>query len=172
MKKSIACSFSLLLTLLCAIAATAQSPANAQLTPEDKAATAKIAQMLEASEQTYTKTSDGIWVVKFKGNHRPDIAVVTIYAKGMLIFVAGVAEKGEFKPSLELMQKLLGLNDSMDRVKVMIDERGDIALRLDLTLRVVDQQEFNANLEQISAAADETYGVVKPFLLAPKRATK
>ena len=169
MKKTISLAF--VLMLLCATIASAQTAAAPSAA--DKAATAKVVQLLEGSGHGYTKAKDGVWVVNFKGNQLPEFAVITIYSAGMLIFVATVAEKAEFKPAPELLQKLLNLNDSLDRVKIGINGKdGDAFVRIDLSLRVVDQTEFKTNLEQISAAVDETYVVVKPFLLAPKKAAK
>ena len=157
------------LMLLCATVASAQ---NAVPAAADKAAATKIVQLLEGSGHSYTKAKEGVWVIKYEGKQLSQFSVITIYAEGMIIFVATVAEKAEFKPAPDLLQKLLGLNDSLDRVKVGIDKDGDVIVRIDLSLRVVDQPELNANLEQISAAVDETYAVVKPFLLAPKKAAK
>jgi mRNA-degrading endonuclease HigB of HigAB toxin-antitoxin module len=160
--------FLIVALLLCNVAASAQN--NPIVT--DKAVTTKIVQFLEASGQGYTKAQDGIWVVKFKGNQLAEISVITFAIQDMLIFIATVAEKAEYKAAPELLQKLLLLNDNFDRIKVGIDKDGDIFTRVDLSLRLLDQKEFNANLEQMAAAADETFGVVKPFLAAPKKPVK
>lgn len=169
MKKLFSLTTALCLLLLSVVCASAQTQNQAANSAADKAALAKVVQMLEASGQTYAKAKDGVWVVKFKGNQLPEISVITIYSQNMLIFVSTVVEKADYKPTPELMQKLLNLNDDFDRVKVGIDsEDGDIFVRIDLTLRVVDQTEFNANLEQISAAVDEVYGAIKPLLPAKK----
>ena len=171
MKKLFPLALAMSFLLLGGVCASAQTPNQAANPAADKAALAKVVQMLEASTQTYAKAKDGVWVVKFKGNQLPEISVITIYSQNMLIFVSTVAEKADYKPTPELMQKLLNLNDDFDRVKVGIDsEDGDIFVRIDLTLRVVDQTEFNANLEQISAAVDEVYGAIKPLLSAKKPA--
>jgi Putative bacterial sensory transduction regulator len=171
MQKNLSLTFVLVVTLLCATIASAQTAAAPAAA--DKAATAKIVQLLEGSGHGYTKAKDGVWVIKYEGKQLSEFAVVTLYAEGMVIFVATVAEKAEYKPAPELLQKLLHLNDNLDRVKVGIDDKdGEIFVRIDLTLRITDLEEFKANLEQISAAVDETYVVVKPFLLAPKKAAK
>ena len=171
MKKALLlCNTFLLVTLVCAPAwAQAQKP-DAPTAVQDKAAAAKVVQLLEGSGHSYTKAKDNVWVIKFKGNQREEIPVIIIYAENMLILVSVVAEKAEIKVSPDMMQKLLKLNDHLDRVKVGIDnEDDDVFVRIDLSLRVVDEQEFKANLEQISAAADETYAALKPFLVAPKK---
>ncbi len=170
MQKYLSLTFVLVVTLLCATLTSAQTAAPSAA---DKAATAKVVQLLEGSGHGYTKAKDGVWVIKYEGKQLSEFAVVTLYVEGMVIFVATVAEKAEFKPAPELLQKLLHLNDTLDRVKVGIDDKdGEIFVRIDLTLRITDLEEFKANLDQISAAVDETYVVVKPFLLAPKKAAK
>jgi hypothetical protein len=136
----------------------------------DKAASAKVLQLLESTGLGYTKAQGSVWVVKYKGEQLAEFPVIIIYSQDMLILVSVVAEKKDYKLTPELMQKLLGLNDDLDRVKVGIDkDDGDLFVRIDLTLRVVDETEFKANLDQISAAVDETYAALKPFLTTPKK---
>lgn len=167
MNQTFSLPLALSLLLCCAVTAAAQTPAPSAA---DKAAHAKIVQLLEGSGHAYTKAKDGVWVVPFKGNNLAEISVITLYAENMLIFVATAASKTEVKLTPELLQKLLTLNDALDRVKVGIDKSdGDIFVRIDLSLRIVDAQEFKANLEQISAAVDETYAALKPFLLKPAK---
>lgn len=140
----------------------------------DKASATKIVQMLEESGHAYGKAADNVWTVKFRGNTLDDIAVLTIGHEGMLILVSVVAEKKDFKASPELMAKLLQLNDDYDRIKVGIDKEGDMFVRVDLTLRVTDSQEFKLNVEQVSAATDEIATMIKPYLVAApaKKAVK
>jgi hypothetical protein len=171
MQKNLLAALVLALTLLCATTASAQTAAApAAPVAMDKAVATKITQLLEGSTQVYTKAKDGVWVVKFKGNHLADISVIVVHSEGLLVMFAPIAEKAEYKAAPELLQKLLTLNDDYDRVKVAIDSDGDLLLRSDFTFRLADQKEFNANLEQVSTTADLTYQVIKPFLLAPKKA--
>lgn len=168
MKKITFLTVALLLTFFVStetMAQTAAAPSAA-----DKAGAAKTVQLLEGSGYGYTKAQGNVWVIKFKGQQLTEFPVIVIYSENMLILVSVVAEKKDYRVTPELMQKLLALNDDLDRVKVGIDkDDGDLFVRIDLSLRVVDDQEFKANLEQISAAVDETYAVLKPFLAAPKK---
>jgi len=169
MKKQLLLSFALMALL--AVSALAQT----QPEPEpklDKASAAKIAQLLEESGHAYGKASANVWTVRFKGNNLDDVNVIVIGHDGMLILVSVLAEKKDFKASPELLMKLLRLNDDYDRLKVGIDDDGDLFVRIDLTLRVVDTQEFKTNVEQISAAADEMQAVIKPYLVTPAAPAK
>ncbi len=167
MKKYTVLSFALL--ILMNIGALAQAQQAPKL---DKASAAKIVQLLEESGHNYGKGAENVWVVKFKGNQVADISVIIIGHDNLLILVGIVAEKKDFNLTPEMMKKLLSLNDNFDRVKVGIDDDGDLFTRIDLSLRVVDGQEFKTNLEQISAAVDETYAAIKAFLVPAKKPAK
>ncbi|MFN0111180.1 MAG: YbjN domain-containing protein, partial [Blastocatellia bacterium] len=151
MKKLSSIFISLALLALLAVFALAQE----KKVVLDKASATKIVQMLEDSGHTYGKAADNVWVVKFRGNNLDDISVITIGNEGLLIMVAAVAEKKDYKASPELLMKVARLNDEYDRIKVGIDKDGDLIVRVDLTLRVTDAEEFKMNIEQVSAAADE-----------------
>ncbi len=45
-------------------------------------------------------------------------------------------------------------------------------VRLDMTLRIADTKEFKENVEQVSAATDEIYAAIKPFLVPAKKTAK
>lgn len=161
MKKFFAALTLVTLTFIFAGSAHAQDKPKLNL---DKASTAKLISMLEASGYNYAKAADNVWTIKFKGNELPEFNVVIIGHEGMIILLTVIAEKKDLKPSPEFYQKLLKFNDDFDRVKFGIDDDGDLFTRIDLSLRIVDLQELKLNLEQISAAVDEAYVGLKPYL--------
>jgi hypothetical protein len=167
MKKYILISFALIVLLN--LTAFAQTQTELKL---DKASVAKIVQLLEESGHNYGKGGENVWFIKFQGNQHPEFNVVIAGHEKLLVLISVVAEKKDFNLSPEMMKKLLALNDDFDRVKIGIDEDGDLFARIDLSLRVVDAQEFKVNVEQISAAVDETYAAIKPYLVAPKKPAK
>lgn len=167
MKKHIAISFALI--VLSSLTAMAQAQQQPTL---DKASAAKIVQLLEDSGHNYGKAGENVWAIRYKGNHLSEFGVIVIGHENLLILVGVVAEKKDFNATPEMMKKLLSLNDDLDRVKVGIDGDGDLFNRIDLSLRVVDAQEFKANLEQISSAVDQTYAAIKPFLVNAKKPAK
>ncbi len=126
---------------------------------------AKVTRLLNESKVSYTKLSETVWSVPFEGKQLKDISVVISTADPIVVVFAVVAEKKDFKLTPELMQKLLRSNQDFDRVKVGIDKGGDIFVRVDLSTRLLDAEELKANVEQVSAAADEVYAFVKPSLI-------
>ncbi len=156
----------MLFSVLFTFSAAAQAPAKLNL---DKASAGKIVQMLEESGAAYGKAGEAVWVAKFKGNQREEISVLVIGHENMLILSADVVEKAGYKSSPELLMRLLRLNDEYDRVKVGIGDEGEVFVRIDLSIRVVDAKEFKENLDQISAAVDEIYGAIKQHLVPVKK---
>jgi hypothetical protein len=134
---------------------------------QDKNQTA-IARLLDQSGYTYTKAADGVWAIPFKGKGLTDFNVVVATQQDIAVIFAIVAEKKNFRVTPEAMGKLLRLNSDLDRVKIGIDEEGDTFARVDLSIRILDGQEFKANIEQVAAAADVVYGAIKPYLTPAK----
>lgn len=129
---------------------------------------AAIARLLDQSGYTFTKAADGVWAIPFKGKGLLDFNVVIATQQDIAVIFVIVAEKKDFRVTPEAMGKLLKLNADLDRVKIGIDEEGDTFARVDLSIRILDGQEFKANIEQVAAAADVVYGAIKPYLTTAK----
>lgn len=145
----------------------------AQITPAQKAAAqskapAKMVELLEASGYSYTKANDTVWTIPFKGKALTQFSVYVAYSSGLVVVGAVPAEKRQLKVTPELLHRLLKFNDDLDRVKVAIDSDGDISVRIDTSLRVLDAEEFKVVVEQVAAAADEVYAGIKPLLIPDK----
>ncbi len=56
-------------------------------------------------------------------------------------------------------------NHHVDRVKIGLDDDGDTFVRVDLSLRLLDAQEFKLNVEQVAAGADELAGKSRRHLV-------
>lgn len=125
---------------------------------------AKAARLLNESGAKFTKVAEGIWTVPFNGKQLRDFSVVIAADKELLLMFATVSRQKEFRAAAELFRKLLTHNDEFDRVKIGIDKDGDVIVRIDLSMRLVDKKELNDSLNQTAAAADEVYASIKPFL--------
>ena len=131
-------------------------------------ASPKIARLLEDSGYPYTKASNNVWSVPFQGKALPSFLLVASVQQDLLVLFVVVAEKKDFKVTPELMQRMLKLNGDLDRVKIGFDKEGDAFVRVDLSVRVLDSQEFKDNVEQVAAAADELFTAIKPFATLKK----
>lgn len=127
----------------------------------------KIAQFLE-KQGSYTKVSDGVWTVPYRGNSIKnfDVLVITGAEIELVIMKVTVAKKKEIPLKPDLLYKILKF--SADQVKVGIDDRGDLFLQAEINARLTDYKEFIEVLNQAAAAADILHGQIKSSLvLAP-----
>ena len=157
--------YTLLLPTMAALAFVLTAPISgwAQESPS-----AKAARLMNDSGFTYTKASDAVWTVQFEGKSLKNITVIASVGDNVMILFAVVAEKKNVKATPAMMKKLLGLNEELDRVKIGIDKEGDVFVRIDLSIRILDKQELKENLDQAAAAANDVFAALKPFLIATK----
>jgi hypothetical protein len=131
-------------------------------TPADDGAK-KTAALLDSSGYHYTKLTPKIWSIDFTGKSLPKFKVLVVGDELDVIFVI-IADHDKYTFSPELAKKLLAFDSSMDRVKVGINDTGDLFVRVDVTSRTMDEADFKANVEQVAAASDEVYGGIQPLL--------
>ncbi len=149
----------------------AGAPARRQATPSQSTApVARVTQLLAECSYQYTKAAEAVWVVPFQGKSLGSFKVIVTTQQGMLVVFVIVASKADLNLTPEAMEKLLKFNHRVDRVKIGLDDDGDTFVRVDLSLRVLDAQEFKLNVEQVAAGADEVFAGIQTFLKSPKNA--
>jgi hypothetical protein len=165
---------SLLITALALLLAlqnvSAQKAGQAQPKAEPKAAKSppRMLEILEASGYSYTKAKDNVWTIPFQGKTLAQFNVFVALSSNLVVIGAVPVEKKNLNVTPELMRKLLQFNEDLDRVKVGIDEEGDLFIRVDSSLRVMDAEEFKAIVEQVAAATDVVYSGIRQFVTPEK----
>jgi len=157
----------LLFVVLCFISLFSEQVSAQKQKVDSKTINSKIAQFLE-KEGNYTKVGDGIWTVPYQGKSIKSIQVLVITGAEieLVIFVAKVANKKEIPLKPDLLYKILRF--SVDQVKVVIDNDGDLMAQAEINARLTDYKEFNEVINQVAAAADQLHGQIKSSLvLAP-----
>ncbi|QQS45653.1 MAG: YbjN domain-containing protein [Acidobacteriota bacterium] len=167
MMRNIAPVGSLFFILMIATVGQAQTPPAGD--QANKANRSKVLQLLEDTGHNYSKSSDDVWVVPYTGNNLKEFNVVTVLEQNLVVLVVILAEKDGVKYTPEMMTRVLRLNEEFDRVKIGVSESGNLFVRIDLSLRILDGQELKENIEQIAAAADEAYLAIKPYLTSQKK---
>ena len=129
---------------------------------------AKIAGFLEQSGYTYTKVSQNVWTVGFKGKALSEFNVtISGNESTLVVFVVLVEQQKSLHGNIqELMYKLLKFTNASDYVKLCIGDDSELLVRSDLPTRTLDLQEFKDGVEQVAAATDEIYATVRPYVTA------
>jgi hypothetical protein len=127
---------------------------------------AKIVNLMRADSYNYLSTkSPTVWMIPFTGDHLKNIkVVVTVKDSTMVVFVT-VAENQHLPVTTDFMRSLLEQNHELDRVKVGYDREGDLSVRIDGSVRVIDAAELREIVNQVKNASDEIYGMIEPSLL-------
>jgi hypothetical protein len=159
----------LVLLPLAARAATASTgdsitPRVLTLTTNDSAA--KIVNLMQADSYNFQPTkSPTVWLIRFAGDHLKDIkVVVTVKDSTMVVFVT-LVENQRMPVTTDFMRTLLEQNHELDRVKVGYDRDGDLSVRIDSSMRLMDAAELREVVNQVKNASDEIYGMIEPSLL-------
>lgn len=126
---------------------------------------AKTGRLLNETGVNFSKIANDIWTVPFEGKNLRNFQVLIGVDKDVLVMFVVVTDKKKYTRSPELLNKLLLQNDQMDRVKIGIDKQGEIAVRIDLTVRLMDKRELSENLDQLAAASDRIFAIIQPYLV-------
>ena len=164
-----ACSWLVALVLLPlgARAATGNNPIALHVTTSTTDDSAqKIVNLMQADSYHFQNTkSPTVWMIRFAGDHLKDIkVVVTVKDSTMVVFVT-VADNQHLPVTTDFMRTLLVQNHELDRVKVGYDREGDLSVRIDGSVRVMDAAELREIVNQVRNASDEIYGMIEPSLL-------
>ena len=147
------------LALVVVPTASAQKPSK-----ETQASVAKMLELLPKSGYQFKQYSPVVWGVDFEGKAIGNIRVVMVAQENIVVIFAIIAKKDEIPLTAAFLQTMLKCNHKFDRVKVGLDDDGDAFVRTDTSARVLDGDEFKAIVEQVAAAANEAYDLIKPSL--------
>jgi hypothetical protein len=129
----------------------------------------RVTEIATASKFAVNRSDAGkqpIWTITRRAEHLKEFDVILMVKNGVLISFVTVAPKSSIRRTPDLMEKMLKMNYEYDSVKIGFDEDDDAYVRIDQRLRVVDAQEFNQIIEQVSSVADALYGAMKPYFTA------
>jgi len=125
---------------------------------------AKVARLLNESGVKMTKIDTDTWTIPFEGKSMKDISVMLGIGDGTLVTFALIPESKNVKFSPQVLMKLLNLNDEYDGVKIGIDDKGVVFVRIDLTVRTLDKEQLSAGIDQVAAAVDLVFAEIRPHL--------
>ena len=126
-----------------------------------------VVALLEKSGHSYTKVSDSVWEVVFQGKNIKQIPVRVTLAENIMVTICKLADRKSLRLEPALLIKLMELNNDFDYVKLALTE-DMLYVRMDTSLRLLDSDELNHALTQVSAAAEETYPHIAPFVSTAK----
>jgi hypothetical protein len=126
---------------------------------------AKVVNLMQADSYNYLITkSPTVWMIPFAGDHLKDIRVVVTVKDSTMVVFATIVDNQHLPVTTDFMRTLLEQNHELDRVKVGYDHDGDLSVRIDGSVRVMDAAELREIVNQVRNASDEIYGIIEPSL--------
>ena len=149
-----------------ATASTSDSIAPRILVSTTTDSAAKIVNLMQADSYNFQSTkSPTVWMIRFAGDHLKDIKVVVTVKDSTMVCFVTLVENQRMPVTTDFMRTLLEQNHELDRVKVGYDHDGDLSVRIDSSVRVIDAAELREIVNQVRNASDEIYGMIEPSLL-------
>jgi glucose/arabinose dehydrogenase len=129
--------------------------ARAQAT--QAASAAKVEQLLKQSGYAYTTHSPNTWSVEFDRKNLGKFRVIISTGSDIVVTFAILAKKAQITKAPDMLETLLSANHDYDYAKIGLDGDGDLFVRVDCPLRLVDAQELKSIIGQVANASDEVF---------------
>ncbi|HXZ29030.1 MAG TPA: hypothetical protein VEG08_13640 [Terriglobales bacterium] len=148
-------SILLLLVTLGGPAAVA-GPPQAQPAAPSPELQALMDQALGRSGLKYRKVQDRFWFATCDSKLVADCQILMTATPDILVMGVVIKKKDALSPTPEMLTGLLRLNHDLERVKVGIDEDGDLFERVEVTTKGLDVDEILTDLKAVQDAIEPT----------------
>jgi len=157
--------FAALLVAVIVIGFCVPPAAAAGLTTAESSA--KTERLLADSGHTFVKKTDTVWFIEYHGKSLANYKVIVAVEDDLMVVFVTVVRKAQMQLTPEFAEKLLRASSRFDRVKIGLDNDGDLFVRCDASVRVTDLTEFKALLDQVANVSDELYKDIRGSLISP-----
>jgi hypothetical protein len=137
----------MLISVLCLGAAA--RPALAQ--------SVSMAKMLEQTGYTYKTHNATTWSIDLDRKNTGTTKVILSTGDDMLVTFVILAKKAAIKKTPQLLEALARANHDYDYTKIGLDKDGDLFVRIDTKLRLLDAAELKYVIDQVANASNELY---------------
>jgi hypothetical protein len=121
---------------------------------------AKVEKLLKASGYTYTTHSANTWSVEFDRKNLGKFRVIVSTGSDLVVTFVILAKQAAIDKTPQLLETLVSSNHDYDYAKIGLDKDGDMFVRIDSPLRLIDAKELKSIIGQVANASDELFGKV------------
>ena len=148
----------LMVVLAAALWVCLGSPSLNAQTPDPGAA--KVEKLLKTTGFTYKTHSPNTWSIEFDRKSIGKVRVIISTGSDIVVTFAILAKQAAISKTPQMMETLLTTNHEYDYCKIGLDKDGDLFVRIDIPLRLIDSRELKSVIGQIANASDEVYAKV------------
>ena len=120
--------------------------------------------MLKQTGYAYNTHNPTTWSIDLTRKNLGKVRVILSTGSDILVTFVIIAKKAQIQKTPQLMDKLLTANHDYDYTKIGLDKDGDMFVRIDMPLRVIDATELKSIIDQVANASDEVYVKVAAWI--------
>jgi len=124
------------------------------------AATDKIGGFIKKSGFKYTEFKKGVWTVD--SEHGP---ILIGGGDDFVVIFMIVAKKDSFRVTEQSMVEMLKLSGDLDFLEMNLDEAGDLSVRAEAKVKLMDQKLFEEALQRVVSGYAEAAARLAPFVI-------
>ncbi|HYX70341.1 MAG TPA: hypothetical protein VE825_14485 [Terriglobales bacterium] len=147
-------SLLILAVVLCGPAVAA--PPQSEVPPPTAEMQALMEQALQRSGLKYRKVQDRYWFATCDSKLVATCQILMTATPEILVMGVVIKKKDALNPTPEMLAGLLHLNHNLERVKVGIDDDGDLFERVEVSVKGLDADEILADLKLVQEAIEPT----------------
>jgi hypothetical protein len=122
----------------------------------------RLPDLLQQSGLKYQQVGDGIWLLGFGVGPDKTVRVFVTESGGLALIGTTLKRDGDADVTRDELLAINRLNAEVDRVKIGLDDKMNLFVRVDLTLRTLDAEDLKVNVSQVAAAADKAATALAP----------
>ena len=146
----------LLLAALLTGAPAVAAPPQGQASAPSSEVQALMDQALQRSGLKYRKVQDRFWFAACDSKLVANCQILMTATPGVVVMGVVIKQKSDLDLTADRLAALLRLNHDLERVKVGIDEDGDLFERVEVTTKGLDVDEILADLKAVQDAIAPT----------------
>ena len=147
------------LVVCCAILAFPPMQARAAETDA-----AKVERLLKATGIAYNKHTENTWSVDLTRKNIGKVRVIATTTNHIVVTFIIVAKKDNINKTPQLMEALLRANHDYDYEKGGLDEDGDMFARIDIPVRLIDEEGLKYAIGQLADSTDALFPKISGFI--------
>ena len=124
----------------------------------------RVKRLLDATGLKYNAHNATTWSVDFDSDKLGKTKVIVSVGKDIVVTFVIVARKAGVQKTPQFADTLLTANHEYDYTKVGLDNDGDLFVRIDTPLRLIDAPQLKDNINQTFRASEELFSKVAPFV--------
>ena len=144
-----------LLALALLLPATTLAPHPALAAPKAAPAAHSIESCIKDCGFSIEQVDKTVWATQIQAAGGSTQRVVLATSDDMLVVFSIPFDKKQLGAHPDLAKQLSAFNEDYDLVKVFIDKDGDLSVRVDFHLRVLDAQELKDLISQVANVAEQ-----------------